>query len=586
MSTIQLRSIEPDADDEGSSVDSSVGLRFVALVDSGATHALRPAVNDSEWSSASPVLVSLAGKETSAMRSSPSGTLLLPPLFNAQTIVPLGSVIQQLGYRLDWTATRCRLIAPSGRTFRLRVKEGCPEIVESEALVLISKLEQRRLDDLKVLEANVGESASRIKAVKVSMSKGWWEQLQDYVTTGSTTSTHLAVSAAPFFADVPLACLRGLVEDVSQASGWELLKGLTHLNRHKRRALLQAPEWVVHLYAGAPGPKPFASLESRNVALLEFDIIRSADQDVLKSPAWRVLFWGAVNGKVSHVMGGPSCKTFSVLRHREGGPPPVRGPMDLYGLPELSASDRQVVDRDTALFVRQVWLHAVATEGRKATPPPGVTRLEVGFLLEQPMLVDRYLPPSHALFGEVSSFWNTGLWNSYADEAGLFEVHVNQGDFGHVTEKPTTLGTNYADLRLLEVLNPERSRKPSYQGKSADLARWAPGLTEAILIAIKNWPKWFRVAKTKAQEWHDHVKNNHQPFRKDCSVCVRTAGSGRRHTGVVHPSQYFLPTCAVPCVCQELIRRAGRRLLRSLGTSLLLRIGFHVSMAYLRLLIP
>ena len=126
--------------------------------------------------------------------------------------------------------------------------------------MLISKLEQSRLDDLKVLEAKVGESASRIKAVKVSMSKGWWEHLQDYVTTGSTTSAHLAVSAAPFFADVPPACLRGLVEDVSQSSGWELRKGLTHLNRHNRRALLQAPEWVVHLYAGTPGPNPLPVL--------------------------------------------------------------------------------------------------------------------------------------------------------------------------------------------------------------------------------------------------------------------------------------------------------------------------------------
>ena len=150
----------------------------------------------------------------------------------------------------------------------------------------------------------------------------------------------------------------------------------------------------VGLYAGTPGPKPFASLESRNVALLELGLTRS------------VLLWGAVNSKVSHVMGGPSCKNFSVLRHREGGPLPVRGPMDLYGLPELSASNRQVVDRDTAWFIRQVWLHAVATAGRKATPPPGVTRLEVGFLLEQPMLVDRYLPSSHALFGEVP---NSGI---------------------------------------------------------------------------------------------------------------------------------------------------------------------------------
>ena len=47
-----------------------------------------------------------------------------------------------LGIGLDWTASRCRLIAASGRAFRLRVKGGCPEIMESEALVLISKLEE------------------------------------------------------------------------------------------------------------------------------------------------------------------------------------------------------------------------------------------------------------------------------------------------------------------------------------------------------------------------------------------------------------------------------------------------------------
>ena len=106
-----------------------------------------------EWNSAQPVRVSLAGKETVDMRLSSSGTLLLPPTSDAQTIVPLGSVIQQLGYRLDWTSTRCRLIAPSGRVFRLRVKAGCPEIVESEALVLISKLEEKRSLELKALEA-------------------------------------------------------------------------------------------------------------------------------------------------------------------------------------------------------------------------------------------------------------------------------------------------------------------------------------------------------------------------------------------------------------------------------------------------
>ena len=136
------------------------------------------------------------------------------PLPSAQTIVPLGSVIQQLGYRLDWTASRCRLIAPSGRAFRLRVKGGCPEIMESE----VSKLEEKRLEDLKSLEANVAEGTSRIRAVKALMSKGWWDHLQDYVSLGSTNSAQLALQAAPFLADVPQAALQGLVEDVAQVS--------------------------------------------------------------------------------------------------------------------------------------------------------------------------------------------------------------------------------------------------------------------------------------------------------------------------------------------------------------------------------
>ena len=566
IKAIRLEAIEAEEEDGDTGIVPTMpGPRFQALCDSGATHALRSAASLVEWNSAQPVRVSLAGKETVDMRLSSSGTLLLPPTSDAQTIVPLGSVIKQLGYRLDWTSTRCRLIAPSGRVFRLRVKAGCPEIVESEALVLISKLEEKRSLELKALEANIDEGKSRIRTLKTNMPKGWFGHLEDYVSTGSVSSGHLAVKSAPFFADVPQASLQGLIEDVRGLSGWELLKGLTHLNRRSRRALLKAPEWAVHLYAGARGRKPFSNLASGDVAVLELDIRRGSDQDVLKSPAWRVLVWGALNGKVSHVLGGPPCRTMSVLRHRPGGPPPVRSPVDLYGLPTLTTAERTLVDHDTALFVRQIWLHALATAGRKvhfadaasllagrkAQPShsrlrlEGI-RLEVGFLLENPMLVDRYVEPSNPLFGNVPSFWNTGLWNLYAEEAGLWEVHFNQGDFGHVCEKPTTLGTNYAELQQLEEVSlsspssQPKSRKPPCDGKSADLAVWAPGLTRAIVAAIQNWSQWFRVSKSKLEEWREHVRNNHQPFRKDCNVCVRTAASGRRRTGVVHPSQYTL----------------------------------------------
>ena len=483
---ISLKAIEPPSDDEADVAD---GLQFRALVDSGATHALRVAVDQEEWANAAPVVVSLAGNATSDMRISPSGTLLMAPASAGQTIVPLGSVIQDLGYRLDWTASRCRLVAPSGRVFRLKVKGGCPELVESEALVLISKLEERKAEELKTLECNVAETASRIRAVKTSMSKGWFGHLEDYVSTGATSSAHLAVSAAPFFADVPQASLQGLVQDLKGVSGWELLKGFTHLNRRSRRTLLNAPEWIVHLYAGPRRPTQFSTLASGDVALLELDITRSADQDVLKDPAWRILVWGALNGKLSHLLGGPSCRTFSMLRHKpDGGPLPVRSPEHLYGLPNLCPRDRVLVDHDLALFCRQIWLHALATAGRKARPIKD-HRQEIGFLLEQPMPPDRFLPESHELFGKVPSFWHTGLWRSYAEEAGLWEINFNQGNFGHCTEKPTTIGTNYGDLSALERLENLEGlpRKPPYKGKSSDLAEWAPGFIRVIVAAIKNW---------------------------------------------------------------------------------------------------
>ena len=83
-------------------------------------------------------------------------------------------------------------------------------------------------------------------------------------------------------------------------------------------------------------------------------------------------------------------------------------------------------------------------------------------------------------------------------------------------------------------------RKPPYKGKSSDLAEWAPGFIRAIVAAIKNWNGWYRVSKASLEEWREHVRSNHTPFRRDCSVCIRTAGTGRCHTGVVHPAHYTL----------------------------------------------
>ena len=56
----------------------------------------------------------------------------------------MGAIIEQLGYKLVWSAGSCKLYPPDGKSRRVRVKNGCPELVESQALTLISRLEEQQ----------------------------------------------------------------------------------------------------------------------------------------------------------------------------------------------------------------------------------------------------------------------------------------------------------------------------------------------------------------------------------------------------------------------------------------------------------
>ncbi|CAE7649513.1 unnamed protein product, partial [Symbiodinium necroappetens] len=40
--------------------------------------------------------------------------------------------------------------------------------------------------------------------------------------------------------------------------------------------------------------------------------------------------------------------------------------------------------------------------------------------------------------------------------------------------------------------------------------------------------------------WRLHVMRNHQPFRRDCALCVRNAATGKQHRATLHPTGYTL----------------------------------------------
>eukprot|EP00439_Symbiodinium_sp_Y106_P071582 s41_g12.t2 len=345
-------------------------LPAFALVDSGATHALRQAATAAEWESASPVRVNLAGGESVDLKINEAGTILVPrhSLTSATAttpIVPSGALVSQLGYTMTWGGSRCKLEGRNGETINLRVREGCPEITEHEALRLIAQLEDSRLQELR---ENTGATRNRVRAAALAMERTWFDYLVSYVDSEVSSQAFKSVELAPFFREIPQGCKAGLVEPLPEANGWESLRGLEHLNRRMRKRLWSSNNWIVHLYAGKRECRDLHYLEGHGYTILELDIERGRTQDVLKASTWRALEYAARKGKIAAIVGGPPQSTFMISRHVTGGPEPVRSNECPFGNWRRGQSDADVwaVNRETQLIVRMIFLHALPNRSNKS----------------------------------------------------------------------------------------------------------------------------------------------------------------------------------------------------------------------------
>ncbi|OLP92560.1 Retrovirus-related Pol polyprotein from transposon TNT 1-94 [Symbiodinium microadriaticum] len=484
-----------------------------ALVDSGATHSLRTARSEEEWLDATEVAVQLAGNHKLMMRITEAGTLLMPykPLgtgpgdtdaATTQTIVPMGQLIQTLGYTMVWSKDSCYMESPEGERVQLQMESGCPQLCELEALSLIARLEDRRLEELN--NATV-TTKDKLQVSALAMDRSWDYYLMDYVQTGSFESGLRAARDAPFFADLPGECLSGLVPIESLWSGWDIMKELGCFTRSQRRKIHQAKRWVVHLFAGKEGHWKVMKLDQGDVTVLELDVARSPGLDILRSEVWRMLLWGAKEGKIDVVMGGPPSRSQQTGR---GG-------------------ERDVTSM--RLVARMMWLHAVAQLGREVNGTPRSKAREVGFILEYPegvtaeertrredliaareaevcdpeyraevaswyhtrWLREHVQRPRLELYTGAPTmdasncFWDTRLWKGYEREKSLRKVSFDQGAMGGLSRNPTTIGTNVNNLLALdEIRIPEGSHLPETHPQDYV---WSQGLVEAMVVALSFW---------------------------------------------------------------------------------------------------
>ena len=490
-----------------------------ALLDSGATHCLRNAYDKEEWESAEGVLVQLAGENQLTMRMSSTGSLLMPPRSSSavsgtaasqgQTIVPLGELVRTLGYTLVWSPQQCFIEDGEGMRTKLSTTGGCPHLHEMEALALIARLEERKRERL-VNEADA--TRDRITAAALYMDRGWKEHLYDYVNEGVMDSGLRSVRDAAFLQGVPGECLDGLIQDGLHSEGWKVMKKVDHFTRAQKRYLWTAKKWVVHLFAGDPGHYQVFQLDKGDTAVIELDIHRCKGHDVLNESMWRMLLWGALQGKVDAIIGGPPGR--SGLRYQDG-----------------SANSKDV--KMMKVITRMLWLYTVSTTSRQLPRTGQLRNRPVAFVLEH--------PSTRATSG--CALWDTELWKEFEGEFGMTTISFDQRATGARSTSPTTLGTNVYYLMGLENVGSETEEEGEFEGKW-DSSVWSPGLVDAIVLALRFWSRQPRllpsVAKMTPAQWEKHVQGNHMDYHKDCLTCVMARGTGKRHARVYHPSMFTL----------------------------------------------
>ena len=217
------------------------------LLDSGASHAMRPA-NQEEYLDGQPVQVTLAGEDVRALRQNNEGTILVQEE-NAviQPIVPLGAVIENLGYTLHWTPKSLRLTHPEKKPIKVRIKNHCPEVAASDALDLIRALEMNKVN---TLNEHVASLRARLLVIQKEEKRDWVELLKDYSKSGSRPTLLKAVLTSPVTRELPADVQSLLVEGFNPHEGERYLKNLP-LTTRKRRALMCPRSSVVNLFSGS-----------------------------------------------------------------------------------------------------------------------------------------------------------------------------------------------------------------------------------------------------------------------------------------------------------------------------------------------
>lgn len=465
------------------------------LIDLGATHPLRPAKKGEDLQKMPIAQVTLASGEKVEFRVSEGGSMVTTNVA-LEPIVPMGLLVEKLGCLVEWKEDALNITHPKLGPLEVKNEQGCPQVQRKLALQLIEEIELQRLE-------------GKLRSLGKDEELEWMKKLVE---------VHPVLKTLPEAVRSRLAVAPG---------GWEDLPA----NRRCRRKM-KNEGFVAHLYAGEDAGYTLGRAWKQGGGdprlLLEVDLLRGPEHDMLRDDGvYRGLVRAALDGCLRGIVGGPNCRSRSVLRHypipdNPAAPRPVRawGGME-FGRDDLTPAEKQLVIDDDVLLWRMIYLYMVSRHVRQAKRIPS----EVHFTLEQPASPRRYMPA-------VVSLWDTLEWKALAEEYGWKEYTFNQSTMGGEATKPTTMGSS-ADLRIEEYEVPGKKGGRIIKS-SKDLARWPPGVMNLVSDALMR-TVWDMKPKLRVLSWSEHLAYGHVPFRRDCRVCQESLQQSDPHRRVKHP---------------------------------------------------
>lgn len=151
---------------------------------------------------------------------------------------------------------------------------------------------------------------------------------------------------------------------------------------------------------------------------------------------------------------------------------------------------------------------------------------------------------------ENPSYFERPQLQQLLEDETMKMFNFDQGSTGHPRRKPTGVLSNLPMLEQLEQCQGGGGIGPVGAGgdlnqrmaASRSWSEWSPGFVKAIQVALGallTEEENSKVAKLDLDQWRQHVRMQHTPFRRDCRTCLEAMGSQNPHRRTKTASSAF-----------------------------------------------